>query len=133
MLTKGVGPKRDFVWAWSIAGAVLCFLFASYLAASPQNAPAKQKVALRSSRPDMVFVQTSVLVPGSLAQRFPNGSRIVRLSRWAANGKPIPLTDGFFAAADPQINFEATKVLLPSSSSTPRPLPLVLHDLRVGQ
>jgi len=46
-----------------------------------------------------------------LAQRFPKGSRIVRLSSSTAKAAPVQLTDGFFAAADPQINFEGRKVL----------------------
>ena len=33
------------------------------------------------------------------------------MSTLATKGAPIHLTDGLFAAADPQINFEGTKVL----------------------
>ena len=129
MLTKGLGPKRWFVCSWGIVGAVLCFLFVNYLAASPQNVPAKQKVAVRSSRPDIVFVQTSVVAPGPLAKRFPKGSRIVRLSGLAANNKPIPLTAGFFAAADPQINFEGSKVLFSGQKSQAEPWQIWEMDL----
>ena len=62
-------------------------------------------------RGDIIFVETPMLAAGPLEKRFPKGSRIVRLDRIATQGEPIHLTDEFFAAADPQINFEGTKAL----------------------
>ena len=62
-------------------------------------------------RADIVFVETPMLAAGPLAQRFPKGSQIVRLHHTATQGQPIHLTDEFFAAADPQINFGGSKVL----------------------
>jgi len=62
-------------------------------------------------RPDIVFVQTPEIGAGTLAQRFPKGSVIVRSNGAATKAEPIRLTDGFFAAADPEINFDATKIL----------------------
>ena len=111
MVTTGPGSRRVFVWLWSIAGVAICFVLVGYLAASPRTAPAKHKVVPPISRPDIIFVQTPVVVSGPLSQRFPKGSLIVRLSPLATSGPPIHLTDGLFAAADPQINFEGTKVL----------------------
>ncbi len=96
---------------WSVAGAGICFLIVGHLAASPQTVPSKHKSLSPTPRPDIVFVETPVLTSGPLAERFPKGSRIVRLDLRTAKSAPVPLTEGFFAAADPQINFEGTKVL----------------------
>jgi hypothetical protein len=103
VVTKGPGSRWFFGSLAAIAEAVVCFFFVSPVAAYPQS--------VRTKRPDIVFVQTAAVASGPLAQRLPNGSRIVRLSAQAPQGVPIRLTDGFFAAADPQINFEGTKVL----------------------
>jgi hypothetical protein len=101
----------------SVARTTLFFLIVGNPAASPQTLPTKQKSLSCTPRPDIVFVQTPVLAARSLAQRFPKGSRIVRLALRTALSTPVPLTDGFFAAADPQINFEGTKVLFSGQKS----------------
>ncbi|MGB7846480.1 MAG: hypothetical protein WBL63_12760 [Candidatus Acidiferrum sp.] len=111
MVAKGPGPRWYFGSLASIAGAAACLFFVSYLAAFPQSAPTKHEIGAPSGRPDIIFVQTPVIISGPLAQRFPKGGRIVRLSPLDAQGAPVHLTNGFFAAADPQINFEGTKVL----------------------
>jgi len=108
---QGLGQTRVPVSIWAIVGAAIGFILLGHLAASPQTTPARKRVVSSSSRPDILFVQTSVLTPGPFAQRFPKGSRIVRLTASPEKTTPFPLTNGFFAAADPQINFEGTKVL----------------------
>lgn len=62
-------------------------------------------------------MQTPLLLPGPLADRFPNGSRVVLLNAGAAKGAPANLTEEFFAAADPQINFDGSKVLFSGQKS----------------
>jgi hypothetical protein len=62
-------------------------------------------------------VQTPLLLPGPLAERFPEGSRIVLLEDAKTNNAPVSLTDGFFAAADLQVNFDATKILFSAQKS----------------
>jgi hypothetical protein len=106
-----LGQTRVPVSIWATVGAAIGSMFLGHLAASPQTAPAKEEVVSPASRPDILFVQTPELTPGPLAQRFPKGSRIVRLSASPAKTAPVPLTNGFFSAADPQVNFEGTKVL----------------------
>lgn len=69
------------------------------------------------ARPDIVFVETPEIASGTLAQRFPKGSVIVRLSGAAVKAEPLHLTSGFFAAADPQINFDGTKILFSGQKS----------------
>jgi hypothetical protein len=87
-----------------------CLLLVGHLPAASQNSPAKTQTTGASSRPDIIFVETFTFAAGTLAQRFPEGARIVRLNQ-VASGGVMQLTDGFFAAADPQVNFDATKVL----------------------
>ena len=57
----------------------------------------------------MIIVQAPVVRPGALSQRFPRGSRLVRLAPF--DRTPRPLTPGFFAAADPRVSFDGARVL----------------------
>ena len=59
----------------------------------------------------IIFVQTPELAEGDLRARFPQGSHIARLDAGAEAASPINLTPEFFAAADPQISFDASRVL----------------------
>lgn len=111
MAGQNLRQSRGAFPIWGLAGAAISFLIVGHLAASPHTLPTEQKSLSPSPRPDIVFVETPALTSGPLAQRFPKGSRIVRLELRTAKSAPVPLTDGFFAAADPQINFEATEVL----------------------
>lgn len=83
-------------------------------------------VPTNPQKPDLLLVQATIFVPGRLTERFPQGSRIVRGS-WQAGdkagrnktdsfGAKAPLfatllTAEFFAAADPQPSFDASKIL----------------------
>lgn len=60
-------------------------------------------------RPDLVFVQAPTVQAGNLAERFPEGSRLVRLDRESA--LPVNLTPDLFASADPQVSFDGSKIL----------------------
>lgn len=62
-----------------------------------------------SPRPDLLFVQAETILDGNALQRFPRGSRIVRLA--SESKRPLELTPEFFAAADPQIDFSGAKIL----------------------
>ncbi len=46
-----------------------------------------------------------------MTQRFPQGSRLVRLRRGDGPASAFPLTPGFFAAADPQVSFDGSRIL----------------------
>ncbi len=61
------------------------------------------------ARPDFLFVQAETILDGNLVQRFPKGSRIVRLP--SESKRPLELTPEFFAAADPQVDFNGAKIL----------------------
>ncbi len=58
---------------------------------------------------DLVFVQAPVFAAGDVRGRFPQGSRLARLS---APGREVEnLTPDFFAVADPQISSDGKRVL----------------------
>jgi hypothetical protein len=75
------------------------------------SAPASPTSAsqVTAARPDLVFVQAPTVQSGNLLERFPQGSRIVRLDRRSA--LPVNLTPDFFSAADPQVSFDGSKAL----------------------
>ena len=71
------------------------------VASSPANQPELPR--------DLVVVQASEIRPSPLTSRFPQGSQLARLAMGTAN--PSSLTPGFFAAADPRVSFDGTRVL----------------------
>ncbi len=94
---------------WTLAVA-LCSLLSLVLVA------VKSPVARSESRelappPDIIFVQAPTVVTGELTKRFPRGSRLIRLTPGARPQNEINLTLELFAAADPRVSSDATKVL----------------------
>ncbi len=61
--------------------------------------------------PDLVFVQAKTVAPAGAAQRFPEGSRLARLTLGSRPQGVTDLTPDFFAVSDPQISFDGSKVL----------------------
>ena len=59
--------------------------------------------------PTLSLSRRPVVRPGTLSQRFPRGSRLVRLA--PSDHAPHPLTQDFFAAADPRTSFDGARVL----------------------
>ena len=59
----------------------------------------------------IIFVQAPVVAAGNPADRFPKGSRLVLLDSAKAAGSVVPLTRGIFAARDPQVSFDGSKIL----------------------
>ena len=112
-----MGQGRKYVCFCGAIIAIFCLWVAGHLSASPQNNSKTTAPSASLARPDIVFVQTPLFASGPLAERFPRGSRIVLLKAATAANAPISLTDGFFAAADPQINFGATKILFSAQKS----------------
>jgi hypothetical protein len=88
---------------------VFCLFPVSFLSGSANNEPTPKKSPAPPVRPDLLFVQAATILDGNVSQRFPSGSRIVRLS--PKTKQPLNLTQQFFAAADPQVDFTGTKVL----------------------
>ena len=61
--------------------------------------------------PAIIFVEAPTVVPGELRERFPQGSHLARFLPGTPSSSAVNLTSKFFAAADPQISFDAAKVL----------------------
>ncbi len=96
---------------WGGIATFVSLVLVGLAPALSQTNSAKPIATSSSVPPDIVFVQTPKFIRGPLAQRFPRGSRIVRLNSSANSGTVFPVTDEFFAAADPQIRFDAGKIL----------------------
>ena len=105
------GQARCVTPIWVASAFVIGFVLFLQLPAIPQAAPSPHKSASPANLPDIVFVQTPLFVPGVLTQRFPQGSVIVRFTPSRGTPSLVRLTDGFFAAADPQISFDGAKIL----------------------
>lgn len=92
------------------AGAFVCLALGVIAAASTAglrpSTPTKG-----TAQPEILFIQAPVLATGELADRFPQGSRLVRLGPAAGSRSVINLTPEFFAAADPQVSFDGAQVL----------------------
>lgn len=58
----------------------------------------------------LVFVEAPAIAASDLRGRFPQGSRLALLKP-GAKREAINLTPEFFAAADPQVSFDGTKIL----------------------
>jgi Hydrazine synthase alpha subunit middle domain len=71
--------------------------------------------------PPIVFVQTSKISGVMGVERFPEGSRIVLFAPETKGRAPVNLTDGFFAAADPQVDFTGKRMLFAAQKSRGEP------------
>ena len=95
----------------STLAGVLCLLLSGLVFAVPRGSPQTVSDRLSLSSPDIIFVEAPVTFFAPLLQRFPRGSRLVRLRAETNSKSPAILTPEFFAAADPQISFDGTLVL----------------------
>ncbi len=91
--------------------AATFFLTLGLLAGVLKSLFARPASTILKSAPEIVFVQTPEVVSGELTKRFPRGSQLVRLALRKSSGHPVDLTPGFFAAADPQASFDASRLL----------------------
>ncbi|HEY2120004.1 MAG TPA: hypothetical protein VGH37_12520 [Candidatus Acidoferrum sp.] len=98
-----------------------CVVLAGFSGLITPRLAASQAPAAISS--DIIFVQATQITEDANGLSFPEGSRIVRLAgnRKLTSGQPVSLTEGFFAAADPQISFDASKVLFSGKKNGSEP------------
>ena len=73
--------------------------------------------AVSPKLPPIVFVEAVKVAEATGVDRFPEGSRIVLLAPDAKSKPPRVLTEGFFGAADPQIDFTGTRVVFAGQKS----------------
>lgn len=85
-------------------------------AAKPQPRAAASHSSTASQQPPIIFVQAPAISADNLARRFPQGSRIVRTTSGPPADNVVNLTPEYFAAADPQVSFDASKVLFAAQS-----------------
>lgn len=99
------------LWTTLAAGLflALCTLHGVSGAAASPVAPIGDTSS--PSNPAIVFVEAPVVTSTSLTQRFPQGSRLVRMTAGNAPASVVPLTRDFFAVADPQVSFEGSRIL----------------------
>lgn len=81
--------------------------------------PAAETAAPTSTHPDLIIIQAPIETPGTLSRRFPQGSKMVRLSPF--DSAPHSLTSDFFAAADPRISSDGARVLFSGKKTTDAP------------
>ena len=110
-----------YPWLVVVLGAT-CLLFEPQLCPAVNRAPRgagqichRTQRTLRANTPegtteaDLLIVLASKVNPGPWTRRFPQGSRLAKLS---PSGKtPHDMTPDFFAAADPQTSFDGGHVL----------------------
>jgi hypothetical protein len=90
--------------------------------ASSTPATSKANPSVNIERPDLIFVQATKL-EGSVAHaRFPEGSRLVRLAAKPGANELVNLTAEFFAVADPQVSFDAERVVFSGQKLSSEPL-----------
>lgn len=93
---------------------IVCLgLFGSVL----KTPPAESETTAAGPLPAIVFVEAPTVVPGELAGRFPRGSHLARIIRDNPSQSAVNLTPDLFAAADPQVSFDATKILFAAQKS----------------
>jgi len=101
--------------ACAALGITLCILGEASGVTQSVEQPSGFAVANTLQRPlEIAFIQTPEFIAGDPAGHFPLGSRLVRLSLGAGGTAPsvvTPLTPEFFAAADPQVSFDGSKLL----------------------
>lgn len=121
-MTWEVRLQGSRVWlvGWSLVALIASsrgFALGSKPAPAERNseisAPAitRTNSAANVEMPDLIFVQAAKVKGDFGRGRFPEGSRLVRMSGKPAMGELTDLTPDFFAAADPQISFDAERVM----------------------
>jgi len=85
--------------------AALLILAPAALPQAGQSPPTLES----TNHPEVLFVQAVSVKQGKLSERFPAGSRIVRLEK--GNSNPTNLTPNFFGATDPRVSFDGSRVL----------------------
>ena len=88
----------------------------SSAAAKPQPRAAALHSSNASQQPLIIFVQTPAISGDDLLNRFSEGSRIVRTTSGPTASNVVNLTPEFFAAADPQVSFDASRILFSAQS-----------------
>jgi hypothetical protein len=91
----------------AVLGTVLALSIFSALAATGADGIERDLI--------IIILRAPVVQPGAPMERFPRGSHLARLR--SPNSAAVILTPDFFAAADPRISFDGTRVLFAGKKS----------------
>ena len=109
-LIRSLSPGRTFMPPAVIRGSkasfALCAVFFVLTSVALVQAAASSPAG-SADDPEIIFVQAKSVHSGKLSERFPAGSKIVRLEK----AELANLTPDFLSAADPRISFDGTKLL----------------------
>ena len=108
-LTAGLFFRPLLVMSHLKNTAVVCAALLSLTPPAHPQAGGPSSKAESPDYPEILFVQAASVKGGKLSERFPSGSKIVRLEK--ATRSLANLTPNFFSAADPRISFDGSKVL----------------------
>jgi len=102
-----IRPRKAMILGRNVA--LLCAMVLVSASAAVSQSVLPTESAEGANHPEILFVQAPSVKVGRLSERFPQGSRIVRLRK--GSRQPANLTPSFFGAADPRISFDGSKVL----------------------
>lgn len=105
------GQLNSLVHVRATAAILLSICAVAFASDTKPSSNASASVAATTSRPDIIFVQAASFAERGGSERFPEGGRIVRLHPQTNHAVPQNLTPEFFAAADPQVDFSAARIL----------------------
>jgi Hydrazine synthase alpha subunit middle domain len=90
---------------------IIIFLGLGFVFGTPTTTLTEPQTAGTPALPEIIFVEAPTVASGPLAERFPQGSHLARLAPGTLSDSAINLTSELFAAADPRVSFDASKVL----------------------
>ncbi|MHB1959525.1 MAG: HzsA-related protein [Acidobacteriaceae bacterium] len=96
----------------TLAAGFFLVLCALHGASGATEAPSESTAPAHSQTyPALAFIEAPMVTAGDLTQRFPQGSRLARMTPGVQPSPVVPLTPEFFAAADPQVSFDGSRIL----------------------
>ena len=90
---------------------IIQFFCLGLVLGAPTTILTEPRTAGEPSLPAIIFVEAPTVASGPLAERFPQGSHLAHLVPGTSSDSHINLTPELFAAADPRVSYDATKVL----------------------
>lgn len=103
--------RRSGLSVRSAVAVSITLVLIAFIAAIPRKDSLARGAAPAAIQPDIIFVEAPIVSPSNLTQRFPQGSYLARLQSSKKTDPADNLTPEFFAAADPSVAFDGTKVL----------------------
>jgi hypothetical protein len=104
---------KSFRTFWQI----LLFTCLGFVFGAPKTTLTEPQAAGTHPLPTIIFVAAPTVATGQLAERFPQGSHLARLTSGTPSDSAINLTPEFFAVADPRVSFDASRVLFAGQKS----------------